>query len=323
MTSLAEAYEGHVGEEASPRQVHAGLALFAGGSVLLVAGIVIASTDVLTGFGYRAWQAWEVAGLLAGLGLPAATLGIFAVLPAGRHVRAAAVVGASIAVLGVGVFAHAFPHNWIGNDPNLAPLATGVYFVGAIVTLLCLFVGVANFKTRNDPADMVKVELTHAGERKVVEVERDALDGALESMGGEGGVGLLGSTPDDHVPTQTNAVEDRTAGAVRSSSDTASAGAGGSASGSGSGSGWSTADTDRTPASDGGATEPGVRSPADDAEVMRAGADPGEAADAYCGNCKHFRYVKTSRGMRPFCGFHDGVMDDMDACDEWTPNQPE
>jgi len=24
--------------------------------------------------------------------------------------------------------------------------------------------------------------------------------------------------------------------------------------------------------------------------------------------------------MVPYCGFHGETMDDMDACDEWTPN---
>jgi hypothetical protein len=300
MTSLAEVYEGHVGEEATRRQLYAGAGLFLGGSLLLVVGIAFATTDALTGAGVPAWQAWEMAGLLAGLGLPAAILGIFAVLPAGREVRAAAAVGAGITVLGVGVFAHAFPAHWIGDSPNLAPLATGIYFLGTITTFWCLFTGVANFKTRNDPADTVQVELTRGGETHVVEVERDAIDGSLGATtdgGDTGGVGVVGNVPDDHVATQTNDVEDRTAGAVRSSPD-------------------------RTPASDGGATEPGVRGPADDAEVMGAGTDPSEAADTYCGNCEHFQYVQTSRGMRPFCGLHDGVMDDMDACEEWAPNGP-
>jgi hypothetical protein len=300
MTSLAEVYEGHVGEEASPRQLYAGAGLFLGGSILVVAGIVIATTDVLTRDGMVPWQAWELAGLLAGLGLPAAILGIVAVLPAGREVRAAAVVGTSVCLLGVGLFAHAFPDNWIGNSPNLAPLVTGVYFLGAITTFWCLFTGVANFKTRNDPADTVKVELTRGGETRVVEVDRDAIDGDLE---GDGGVGLLGGAPDEYVATQTNDVEDRTAGAVRSAPGTGP--------------------SDPRPASDGGATEPGVRTPADDAEVMQAGPDPSDAADRYCGNCEQFQYVQTSRGMRPFCGLQDGVMDDMDACEEWTPNSPD
>jgi hypothetical protein len=322
MTSLAEVYEGHVGEEASPRQLYAGAGLLLGGALLLVAGIGIATTEVLTGFGVPPWQAWEVAGLLAGLGLPAAVLGIFAVLPADRHVRVTAAAGAGVCVLGVGVFAHAFPHSWIGDPVNLAPLATGVYFVGAITTFWCLFTGVANFKTRNDPADTVKVELTRGGETRVVEVARDAIEGDLGSMtdGGTGAVGVLGGTPSEHVETQTNDVEDRTAGAVRSSP----------AAGDEASDGWSSApdgDTspgfDRTPASDGGATEPGVRGPADDAEVMGATTDPHETADAYCGNCEHFQYVQTSRGMRPFCGLTDGVMDDMDACEDWSPNRPD
>ncbi|MFC6754747.1 hypothetical protein ACFQEU_14970, partial [Halorubrum tibetense] len=41
--------------------------------------------------------------------------------------------------------------------------------------------------------------------------------------------------------------------------------------------------------------------------------------DTYCGNCAEFDYVRTDDGMRPYCGHYDELMDDMDACDQWTP----
>jgi hypothetical protein len=40
--------------------------------------------------------------------------------------------------------------------------------------------------------------------------------------------------------------------------------------------------------------------------------------DRYCGNCAHFDYVRTDRGIQPYCGLHDELMDDMDACEEWS-----
>jgi len=46
----------------------------------------------------------------------------------------------------------------------------------------------------------------------------------------------------------------------------------------------------------------------------------GPSVDRYCGNCAHFRYVQTDRGLSPYCGYHDEVMDDMDSCFEWTSN---
>jgi hypothetical protein len=45
-----------------------------------------------------------------------------------------------------------------------------------------------------------------------------------------------------------------------------------------------------------------------------------EPADRYCGNCAAFEYVRTEDGIQPYCGVHDEVMDDMDPCEEWTPN---
>ena len=332
MTSLAEVYEG-LGEEATPRQLYAGTGLFVGGALLVVAGIIVATTGVLSPFGLNDWQSWQPAGILAGLGVPAVFLGIFTVLPASREVRAAAVIGASVAVLGVTLFIHAYPTRWIGNSPNLTPLVTTVYFLGTITTFWCLFTAVANFTPRNDPGGTVELEVSRGGETRVVEVDRRDLEDALDESGtvtgsgsvpadadvarsgttGASGVGLFGSDPDGEVPTQTSLTE-RTAGAVRSATSSVS-GATDSFSGTADGTG------DPRPASDGGATEPGIRTPADDAEVLDSRADPATTTDSYCGNCTHFEYVQTSRGMRPFCELDDGIMDDMDACDRWEPNQ--
>lgn len=58
-----------------------------------------------------------------------------------------------------------------------------------------------------------------------------------------------------------------------------------------------------------------------DAEVLddEPTASP-SAADSYCGNCEHFDYVQTNQGIKPYCGYHSEEMDDMEACDAWTPN---
>jgi hypothetical protein len=302
MTSLAEVYEG-LGEDASRERLAAGASLVGGGALLVVAGIVLATTNPLSVVGLAAWQAWEPAAIMAGLGVPAVFVGIFVVLPAGRRVRATAAAGAGVAFLGIVLFEYAYPHRWVGDPTDLTAVVTLVYAAGLIATFWCLFVGVANFKTRNDPGGTVTLEITRGGETQVVEVDREDLPAAIEAAKGDasgGTVGVLGNDPDGSVPTQTNRGADRTAGRD---------GPGGSAGGT-------------TPTSDGGVTEPGVRSPADDAEVMRARSDPKDATDTYCGNCEHFRYVQTSRGMRPFCEFHDGVMDDMDACEDWSANRP-
>jgi len=106
MTSLSEAYGGNVGSMTSLRRLYLGGALFGLGTLLVLVGIVVTTTDLLIE-GLTA--ARRVGGILAGVGVPAALLGVLTVLPASRRTRAAAVIGATIAVLGVALFAHAYP----------------------------------------------------------------------------------------------------------------------------------------------------------------------------------------------------------------------
>ena len=309
MTSLAEAYEENVGESGSLRRLYLGVGLFAVGALLVVVGMVVATTDAYTWFGTTYWQAREVAGVLAGLGVPAVFVGVFTVLPASQRVRAAATIGAGIAMLGVALFTHAYPYQWVGagNGTDLTFPVVAVYFLGVIVTFWCLFVAVANFKTRNDPGGTVTLELTREGEVHTVEVakgeleEFDGLDdlralkteladpeavaGMSDDATGLGGVGFLGSVPDGETPTQTNHPGAKaTAGAQ----------------------------------SDGGVAANDIRSPLDDAD---AGATKRQrTTDEYCGNCQHFEYVRTREGMKPHCGYYGRTMQNMDACEQWEPN---
>lgn len=312
MTSLSEAYNDDLGRHLDLRRLYLGVALFLAGTALVVGGILAAGTELLTSLGYGLGEARLYGGILGGLGVPAVFLGVFSVLPAGRVTRAAALVGASLAVLGVAMFSHAYPCQWIGSTcevvgPDLTLPTAAVYFLGMMTTFWCLFVGVANFKTRNDPGGTVTMNVTRKGETKVVEVERSRL-------GGLGGIGFFGATPDGDVETQTNARE-----AATGSTSPNRPGASGS------------------PASDGGASTADIRSPLDDAPGAReapersqrpaepepAGASrqnpSGTVGDRYCGTCAHFDYVRTDRGIQPYCGLHDETMDDMTACDRWSP----
>jgi hypothetical protein len=291
MTSLGEVYHGDDRSGPSLRQIYAGASLFVVGIVLVVAGIVVATTDVLMGGGTTLFDVREYGGILAGLGVPAVFLGISAVLPAERSTRAAAGIGASVAVLGVALFAHAYPCRWSGANcaPGMVDLTlptVGVYFLGALTTFWCLFVGIANFKTRNDPGGTVTMEVTRQGETKVIEVDRRA---------SHGGVGLGGS----------------------SSTPTASVGAGVSDGGSDDDDIREVASVTSSAPTGGGTTT----ATGSGGEVWQSSAATGtstDAADRYCGNCEHFEYVRTERGIQPYCGYHDGVMSDMDACEDWS-----
>lgn len=310
MTSLSEAYHGDASGQPDLRRLYAGVALFAVGALGILTAIVITATDVYVGGGTTMTEARHVGGVLGGLGVPAVFLGVFTVLPSGRVTRAAAVIGASIAVLGVGLFWQAYPCQWVGSNcgaglANLTLPTVGVYFLGTLTTFWCLFAGVANFKTRNDPGGTARVNVTTKGETRVVEVERN--------RGGFSGLGFFGDTPDGDVETQTGGGDDQKQSRGDTDPQT------GNWDASTSPSAGST--TDMT--ADGGAGTQDIQEvsqrPGEGAEVERTTpAEPTRPGDAYCGNCQHFQYVRTGEGIQPHCGLHDELMDDMDACDQWT-----
>ncbi|THE64189.1 DUF998 domain-containing protein [Salinadaptatus halalkaliphilus] len=322
MTSLTEAYKGNEREVTSLRRLYAGTALVLLGAALSVVAVVIATTDLLVGVVGDHYAAVRVAGVLAGLGVPAALVGVFIVLPAGRRVRATAAISASLCLLGVALFWHAYPYHWRGYGDDLTLHVSVVYLLGLFIAVWCLFTAVVNFKTRNDPGGMLEMNVTRRNQT-IVEYEEPEPD-----SGGHGGIGFFGSTPDGDVETQTNAQSESATdadtepelddGAIlteqRSSTQSRSRG---SASKRGPSVG--------TPTSDGGSTTADISSPLDgdgrDAEIVESSPDePSNPADRYCGNCRHFEYVRSSSGMVPYCARHERAMDDMDACEEWTPN---
>ena len=319
MTSLSETYGGAGGSEVGARRLSLGVGLFLGGTLLLVAGI-LAAAEVFVPAGTTSGTARRLGGVLGGIGVPLVTLGVMTVLPADRRTRVAAVVGAVIMALGVALFSQAYPNHWVGGPrPELVDLTlptAGVYFLGAATTMWSVFVGVANFKTRNDPGGTVTMEVTHEGETRVIEVDRDSIRGL-------GGVGLVGETPDGSVETQTS-------GASLGSSGAAGVSDGG----------------DSTPDITSPLDEPGRRSPSPgpqesstlsdstargsrsntaSSQTRATPASPSSPTtadgpgDVYCGNCAEFDYVRTEDGMAPYCGLHDEIMEDMTACDQWTP----
>jgi len=346
MSSLAEVYEGRVGEYASLRRLYLGVGLFSLGALLVVVGIVTAATDLTTAtLGWTLGQARETAGILAGIGVPATFLGVLVVMPTSRRTRAAAVVGAGVAVLGVALFAHAYPCHWsgarcVGEHADLTLPTAGVYFLGAFTTFWCLFTGVANFKARNNPGGTVSLEVTREGETKVIEVPKSTAEemrGATGSTGTVGGVGLLGTTPDGSVETQTNRSEGdqrrgRTAGSASTAVGSGSVGSAetdaGASAGAASDGGASSSDItplaerqqpDSAPGID--RVGPSAEGPAVEQSAVpeRDTARSQSPGDSYCGSCGHFQYVRTDQGMQPYCGLHDELMEDMEACDDWRP----
>jgi hypothetical protein len=313
MASLTDVYDGHVRTVTTARRVSLGAGTFVVGTAMVVGSIVLATTAVGAEAGLTVSEARELAGILAGLGLPAAVLGVFAVLPAGRATRAASLIGASVCLLGVALFSAAYPTQWFGaGNPTLGVVSLLVYFTGAITAMGCLFAGLATFKTRDDPGGTAKMEITEEGSVRLVEDDT--------AIPGFGSVGLFGKGPDGDVATQTNRESpprktDRPddGGAEVLSGRSAGASANGSGRGSAATADGGSATVEDSPAG-------GSGPPQNDAEFLDA-ADERGRPDAYCGNCAHFEYVKVDEKITPYCGLHDELMEDMDACDQWADSE--
>ncbi|MDS0258015.1 hypothetical protein NDI56_01180 [Haloarcula sp. S1CR25-12] len=335
MTSLTDVYEGEVGRVATRRQQLVGTGLFLTGAAGLVSAIALATTGVGATLGLDDYAAREVAGTVAGIGLPAVVLGIFAVLPAGRRTRLTAVGGAAVAGVGVAAFRQIYPYNWMANAPMLALGVSALYFAGVLTTFWCLFVALATFNTRNDPGGTARMEVTEEGTIELVEES--------SSIPGLGGIGFFGQDPDGAVETQTNRHEGGRATTSDGGETTrASAASGGDGSEvfdsspepdqpRGSGRSDRTAHAtgpseheldpklanagpESAPTTDGGTTPATGRDPITETAVHR-----GEP-DSYCGNCRHFQYVMDGDDVAPYCSFHEETMDDMDACSAWVDN---
>ncbi|WP_232687446.1 DUF7139 domain-containing protein [Halobacterium zhouii] len=293
MTSLGETYDRRAGE-ASQRRVYLGTGLFAAGALLVVGGILAGATGLLITNGFGPYESREIAGILAGLGIPAVFVGIFSVLPANQLQRAAAAVGSGLAVLGVMLFRAAYPENWYAGATSVPSTETlafvVVYFAGIITTFWCLFTAVATFKTRNDPGGTVTLTVTKDGETHTVEVPAGNVESAREALtsGSFGGVGVFGGVEDPEQQTRANTAQPDPSPGPASAS-----------------------------VSDGGATSQDITSPLDEEMVDD---DAAVGPDEYCGNCTHFDYAETGDGMQPYCGLYDEDMDDMEACEWWEPN---
>lgn len=270
MASLSDVYGDTGGAAVAPWRRRVGGTAVAVGAALVVLAPVIAAGPGAEWLGHS--DARGLAGVLAGVGLPVAVLGVFLVLPASGQARAAAAIGGSLALLGVGLFRASYPDRWISAAPRTALAVIAVYSLGMLVTIWCLFLAVATLKRRRSPGETARVAITDKGTVQLV----------TSAGNGGGSVGLFGSAlgrSDRRTPA--------------SQPDTRSSG----------GSTPSTAVSD------------GAGAGAETSEITEVGGvDP----DSYCGNCAHFEYVRADGELAPYCGHHERLLADMDACEAWT-----
>ena len=339
MTSLSDVYEGKVRTVMGRRRRLLVTALFIAGVAMGAVAILLTTTGLRSWAGLSVEEAREIAGVLAGVGLPAAMVGIFLALPASDETRAAAVIGASVSVFAVLLFVYAYPGSWLESDPALALATVALYTLGVLVTFWCLFVAVATFNRRSDPGGAARVEVTDEGTVRLVrgDGEESSSGSDLASVPGLGGIGLLGRDPDGDVPTQTS--PDGDAGDVQQPGEWSKTEASGGSDPGGSVDRITTAtgDTESAPEQDSG-SEPQQREPATGSESVSeptsdggqsvaggsgveviSGSDGGQP-DAYCGNCAYFEYIEVDGDLDPYCGYHQEFMEDLDPCENWTAN---
>lgn len=188
MESLGDAYGESRWGGRDPRRVYAGLALFGLGVVAVLAGILIVTTPLAVLFGAESSTAAQsIAGVLAGLGVPAMLAAVVVVLPASRRERVGVLAGTVLCVVGVGLFDHAYPTQWTGTAESLAFPTTTVYFLGGSVAFWFVFTAIASYRMRNNPHGMVQLELKRQGETKTVELDRHEYNEYKRAVRGDGG----------------------------------------------------------------------------------------------------------------------------------------
>lgn len=188
MTSLGEAYNQREWSDRDRRWAMAGIGAFLAGVAAIVAAIALVATPLGDALGLTGqYEAREVAGVLAGLGVPVILLSVVAVLPSSRRQGIGVVAGAVISIVGVGLFVHAYPWMWPPAEPSYAFETTMVYFFGACLALWSVFSTVANYRVRNNPHGTVRMEVTHEGETRTVRVPREQYQQYRQAIRGDGG----------------------------------------------------------------------------------------------------------------------------------------
>lgn len=176
MASIGEVYDAQSRGMVEPAHLRTGFGLFAGGVVLAAVALMIATTGVTSALGHSIYDARHYAGILGGLAVPLALLGIMLLFPANRRAWGAAAIGTGIAILGVALFSYAYPHDWAGYGRDFTPWVSTVYAFGIVTITWSLFTTVATFKQRNDPGGTVRLEVApETGIPRLFRVARSGL----------------------------------------------------------------------------------------------------------------------------------------------------
>lgn len=112
--------------------------------LLFVIAVLAATTNTLAVFALNTWQSWEVAGAAGGIALPTVIAGIFILLPSNHAERRLAIIGSTIALLGVFLYVLYFPNQWHNDPTDYTFRVTATYFLGAFAAISAVFFSVSN-----------------------------------------------------------------------------------------------------------------------------------------------------------------------------------
>ncbi|QDX39718.1 hypothetical protein [Salarchaeum sp. JOR-1] len=280
MTSLADAYERQAGD-VSRRRVYAGTAVFAVGALMVVVGVLAGTTPLLLG------ENPSMAAVVGARELAGVLVGLG--LPA-VFVGIVTVLPANrfqrAAAVGGAVLAAAGVFLFAATYPENWYSSPGVPSTAVFVLVVVYSVGVMTTLWCLFTAVATFKTRNDPGGTVTMTVTRDGETRTVE-------------VPENQLDSAREALSGGSFGGVGVFGDMETPA-----------DDRPTQTPDASPsgsASDGGATTD-LTSPLDDPQ------------DKYCGSCEHFDYVRTDDGLKPYCGLHDDVMDDMEACAEWTPN---
>jgi len=151
MENLTTVYERNVGPVQSLERLYVGTALFLAGTAFMLGAIIGASTDLLVAlFGMEEWQAWEIAGILGGVGLPMIFLGLVSVLPLDDHTETRIKQGSLITFAGIVLFLYVYPYHWNVPEQDYTVYVLLTYATGLGMTLFYAFRTLATYNPRTD-----------------------------------------------------------------------------------------------------------------------------------------------------------------------------